>query len=106
MQSLLTWHCCATAHPKQTAPPQSTSVSSPLAFLSVQAGDWQRLVAHTPLLQSLPDKQCWGGTQVLQTPPQSRSVSLPLRTPSAHPGSWQDRLVQTFSLQSVLTVQA
>jgi hypothetical protein len=72
------------AHAEQTAPPQSTSVSSWFFTLSSQAAAWQVLGSpvHTPLMQSPAPLQVCPALHLGHEEPQSMSVSVPFFTPS------------------------
>src|SRR4051794_7813704 len=81
-QSLLPPHLALAPQRGQgVAPPQSTSLSPPFCFASVQVGATQTSIAQIPLWQSPATLQAWPFTQALpcdeQTPPQSTSVSVP-----------------------------
>ena len=96
-------------------PPQSTSVSVPLATASVHAAGVQVPVApHTPLAQSPPPPHFLPSAHLrlvgaaAQVPPQSMSVSVPFETVSVHDGAAHSlvALGQTWLSQSFATAHA
>src|SRR5690606_11086282 len=87
-------------------PPQSMSVSEPLATPSLQVAAWQMFKVHTPLPQSPAMAQVEPVPQSPQEPSQSMSVSEPLVTPSLQVGTWQKFSVQTPLPQSPATPQS
>ncbi len=88
-QSVPLRHFLVSAHAGQVAPPQSTSVSSPLNTWSVQLALVQVLAvgSHTLLRQSVPLRHFLVSAHAGQVaPPQSISVSSPFCLPSVHVG--------------------
>jgi hypothetical protein len=87
--------------------PQSVSVSAPLVTPSEQLGAWQMPETHTPLWQSLAEKQLARSAHfVAQTPPQSTSDSVAFRTRSEQEGAWHRDPVQTELAQSAAPRQS
>jgi hypothetical protein len=83
VQSEATAQASPTAHGGQVPPPQSTSVSFPFFFESMQVGSLQTLPRQLLLLQSPSVRQFFRSAQVGQVPPpQSTSVSFPFFIPS------------------------
>jgi hypothetical protein len=78
-------------------PPQSTSVSKPFFFVSVQLGAWHRPPVHTWLEQSVPAVHVApvGQRWHVVVPPQSIALSPPFFTPSLQAGTWQIPPVHT-----------
>src|SRR4051812_29553129 len=78
-QSVFTEHAKPEAHPEQTPPPQSTSVSLPFLTPSAQP-EAQVPLEHTPPLQSVLAPHFFPSAQrARHEPPQSTSVSSPSR---------------------------
>jgi len=96
-------HMAPTPQGAQSGPPQSTSVSWALSWLSVQPGATQRpeVSSQTPLVQSESTKQVLWLGQAGQLEPQSTSVSPPFMMVSSQAGAAQWWSVQTPLWQSL-----
>jgi hypothetical protein len=88
-QSPSTLHVFVRAHGGHAAPPQSTSVSSPVFEPSVQEGGGAAQIpaSQIPLMQSVETRQAVPIGHGLHPPPQSTPVSGPLRSPSVQVAS-------------------
>src|SRR5260370_154262 len=100
LQSAFALHFCPAAQSLAQLPPQSTSLSVPLATPSTHDGSWQMSPVHTRLKQSDPMAHPWLSPQGVHVPPQSLSVSLPFCTLSTHVGALHILLVHTCDSQS------
>lgn len=92
------------SHPRQTPPPQSTSVSRPFLTMSEHVGARQTMPVQTPLVQSvvtLHPRPSAQGRHVV--PPQSTPVSSLFFTMSVQLDAWQLPLLQILLAQSVST---
>jgi hypothetical protein len=82
-------HGWQSAHGRQSAPPQSTSLSSLSRAPLLQWVPAQCSAMHEPLAQSASTPQRWLPMHGWQMPPQSTSVSVPSSARSKQVWGWQ-----------------